>query len=765
MLPSMERSASMTGQGSARLPGAFFLCIVARVWFLVLGAVLFSGGHADAGDTGSPGAGEARPRIGLVLSGGGARGAAHIGVLKVLEEMRVPIDYIAGTSMGSIVGGSYASGNTVDGMMKSIGTIKSADLATDAPPRQDVTFRRKQDDLMNYIGPEIGFRRGKLRLPKGVVTGVGLEAVLRDLAKVKGPIDFDRLPIPFRACATDIEFGKSVVFRSGDLAAVMRASMSVPGAIAPAEIDGKMLVDGGLTRNLPVNVAREMGADIVIAVNLGTPLMKREQVDSLLGVTGQMINILTEQNVQASLDSLGSDDILILPELGDYSSTDFDHMPDTVPIGEAAARKVADRLARYSLPPQQYAEHRRKQAGALFEDARPVDEIRVEGLKRVNPQVVAEHMDTQPGKPLDIKKVDADMRRIYGRGDFERVGYRIIEVPGKRILVIDAVERSWGPDYLRFGLGMSAESDGDAYFNFLASYRRAWINRLGAEWRNDVQVGQVTRFASEFYQPLSVHRYLFVAPYVEYDQYQLQVFQERVQLATYNNRYTIGGIDLGSQITKYGELRVGVLYGPRTFTLNSGPSTLATAEDRVDIGAVRARLRVDQLDSVKFPRKGFAATAVLLDSRESLGAHDAYTRWEGDAHVALSLGDNTLQLVARGGGTAGSSRLPAYDLFSLGGFLQLSGYRTGQFYGESLSFGRMVYYRKLTKAVLTEGVYAGASFEAGRVGNPVVPGSPTDVQTAGALFIAADTPLGPIYIGYGIGEDNNRSLYFYLGRP
>jgi NTE family protein len=711
------------------------------------------------------GTAKGRPRIGLVLSGGGARGAAHIGVLKVLEEMRVPVDYITGTSMGSIVGGSYASGNTVDQMLIDITNIKSADLATDAPPRQDITFRRKQDDLHNYIGPEIGIRRGKLLLPKGVVTGVGLEAVLRDLAKVKGTVDFDTLPIPFRACATDIEFGKSVVFRSGDLASVMRASMSVPGAIAPAEIDGKMLVDGGLTRNLPVNAAREMGADVIIAVNLGTPLMRREQIDSLLGVTGQMINILTEQNVQASLDSLKPDDILILPLLGDYSATDFDHMPDTVPIGEAAARKVQDQLKRYSLSPEQYAEHRRKQMVAEAATPKVINEIRVEGLKRVNPAVIAENMETKTGKPLDVKVVDADMRRIYGRGDFERVGYRIIEEPDKRILVVDAVEKSWGPDYLRLGLGLSSETAGDSYFNVLASHRMTWINSLGAEWRNDAQLGQATRLSSEFYQPLTVHRYLFVAPMVEYDQYQLKVFQGSVPLATYNNRLTTAGLDLGSQVTNYGELRIGVVAGPRTFTLNSGPSTMTPTDGDADVGAVRARLRIDQLDSVKFPRKVYAATAMILNSRTSLGARDNYTRWEGDLVTAVSSGDNTVQLAFKGGGTIGSDPLPAYDQFSFGGFLRMSGYRTGQFYGESLTFGRLVYYRKLSKAVLTEGVYAGASLEAGRIGGPLVPGSPNDLQTSGSVFLAADTPLGPMYLGYGMGEDDNRTIYFFLGRP
>jgi NTE family protein len=706
-----------------------------------------------------------RPRIGLVLSGGGARGAAHIGVLKVLEELRVPIDYIAGTSMGSIVGGSYASGNSTSQMLLDIREIKTATLAKDAPPRQDISMRRKEDDLQNFFGVELGVRDGSLLLQKGVVTGVALEAVLRDLAKVKGTVDFNKLPIPFRAIATDIGTGKMVVFRKGDLAAVMRASMSVPGAVAPAEIDGMMLVDGGLTRNLPVDVARDMGAEVVIAVNLGTPLMRRDQIQSLLGVTGQMINILTEQNVQASLASLRPNDILISPELGDYSAADFDHMPDTVPIGEAAARKVAAQLSKYSLPPEEYAAHRRKQMHVQAQYNRPIDEIRVEGVKRVNPDVVIENMDTDVGKPIDNKRLDTDLRRIYGRGDFERVGYHLIEEPEKRILVVDAVEKSWGPDYLRFGLGLSSDFSGDSYFNVLMSYRRTWLNSLGAEWRNDLQFGQANRFRSEFYQPLSVSRYFFVAPLFEYDQHYESVFNRDLPLARYNLRRTSLGLDLGSQITKYAELRVGVLSGPGSYTLNFGPSFLAPRDTNADSGAVRARLRVDQLDSIKFPRSGYALTAEYYKSDTGLGAADNYTRWEATAASAFSFGPNTFQIALRGGGPMGSDPLPAYDQFSAGGFLQLSGYLSGQLRGQSLTLGRLVYYRLLSEPVLTEGLYVGASIEMGRVGGPLVPGSPTDVQTAGSLFVATDTPLGPIYLGYGIAEDNNRTLYFFLGLP
>ncbi|MCA3150215.1 MAG: patatin-like phospholipase family protein, partial [Rhodocyclaceae bacterium] len=296
-----------------RRPGAarsgFATCLASG--FLLCALQAGASAQAPAGAApGAPQAAEAvapvaaRPKIGLVLSGGGARGAAHVGVLKVLEELRIPIDYIAGTSMGSIVGGAYASGTPVAEMEAVLGKLSTAALMVDSPDRIDQPIRRRRDDFAPYIGPEFGVRGGSLRLPRGAVSGVALEAVLRRLVRARGIDQFDRLPIPFRAIATDIENGERVVLSSGELAGAMRASMAVPGLVAPAEIGGRLLIDGGLTRNLPVDVVRAMGADIVIAVNLGTPLLRRDQLDGLLGVSVQMLGILTEQNVRASLAEL-----------------------------------------------------------------------------------------------------------------------------------------------------------------------------------------------------------------------------------------------------------------------------------------------------------------------------------------------------------------------------------------------------------------------------------------------------------------------------
>jgi NTE family protein len=712
-----------------------------------------------------PPAAGARPRICLVLSGGGARGAAHIGVLKVLEAMRIPVDCIAGTSMGSLVGGAYAAGMGPAEMERLVGGLSTDKLFKERPPRRDLTIRRKQDDFTNLFTPEIGVQASGLLLPKGAVSGVQLETVLRQLANAPGFRDFDQLPIPYRAVATDLVAGTPVVFSQGELANVMRASMSVPGAVAPAEYEGRLLVDGGLTDNLPVEVARNMGADIVIAVNLGTPLMKREELTSIIGVTGQMLNILTEQNVRASLASLRPADVLIEPALGDFSATDFDHLPATIPIGEAAARKVADRLAPLALPPAQYARLRAAQQAVPPPDTRPVDEIRLAPLQRVNPDYATAVMATKPGQPVDQAALDQDMRRLFGTGDFEHVNYGILEEPGKRVLVVNAVEKSYGPDYLRFGLGLSSDFRGDAYFNLVGSYRRTWLNALGAEWRTDVQVGQTSALTSEFYQPLDTRQYFFIAPRIELERRPVHIFQGSTRIATYDLRRFDIALDAGSQFTKYGELRVGVLTGSENATLSTGPESLAPGPGNIRRGAITGRLFFDQLDSVDFPRSGYSAGFRVYGSQPGLGADQAYVKAQADGTYAHSFGAHTFALGFKVGSNIGGKPLPRYDLFQWGGFLQQSGYATGQLLGGNLQFARLVYYNKLAHQTLLQGVYAGFSLEAGRVGAPLVPGSPTGLLKSGSLFLALDSPLGPLYLAYGRAAASTYSFYLYLGKP
>lgn len=713
----------------------------------------------------TPAAAQARPKVCLVLSGGGARGAAHIGVLKALEARRIPIDCIAGTSMGALVGGAYASGMSTSAMEGLIASITVQALFNERPPRNEQSVRRKLDDRSILLGPEVGISDdANATLPKGVVSGVQLETFLRQVALVPGWVEFDRLAVPFRAVATDLVTGKPVVFDRGELANVMRASMSIPGAIAPAEITGQLLVDGGLTDNLPIDVARRMGADIVIAVNLGTPLSRRDEVTSLIGVTTQMVNILTEQNVRASLASLKPTDILVEPALGEFSAGDFDHLPKTVPIGEAAVEKVADRLAGLAMAPDAYAAWSSRRTTVAAFDARPVDEVRFVPLQRVNPASALAMMEVKPGTPVDPAALDRDMRRLYGTGDFEHVNYRIMEEAGRRVLLVDAVEKSWGPNYVRFGLGLGADFKGDAFFNAAASYRRTWINELGAEWRTDLQVGRTSRIVSEFYQPMNVRNTFFVAPRVDLERSSVDLFAGSQRVARYLVSHAQIGFDLGSEFARGSELRAGIVAGTLHGELSTGPPQLAPPGN-VQQGAVRVQGIVDRLDSANFPRNGYAASGHIFASTHALGADDTYTRWDVDLLGVGSLGPHTLQAAFKAGGAIGDDRLPRYDLFSWGGFLQQSGYPTGALLGERLTFGRLVYSYRLREARLFEGVYVGASIEAGRVGAPLVPGSPTGTLTSIAAFFAADTPVGPFYVGYGWARDGNRSAYLYLGRP
>ena len=383
----------------------------------------------------------------------------------------------------------------------------------------------------------------------------------------------------------------------------------------------------------------------------------------------------------------------------------------------------------------------------------------------MNPAVLEAEMETRPGQPIDQRTLDRDMQRIYGTDDFEHVGYRVMEETGKRVLSVDAIEKSWGPNYLRFGLGLSSDFSGDSYFNLLASYRKTWINRLGAEWRTDLQVGHTSRVLTEFYQPLQVRHYFFVAPYAEAERRQLAIFNNDQRLAIFDLRYERVGLDVGSQFTRYGELRLGVLYGDVRASVDTGPSSLEPDPNKVNQGAFRGRLFFDQLDNANFPRSGYGGRLEVFNSTTGLGATQNYTKWSLDGQAAHSFGDHTFNVGLKFGGKIGADPIPAYDQFNWGGFLQQSGYRTGALLGQSIAFGRLVYYNRLARFTLIPGIYLGLSLEAGRVGTPLIPGNQTGTLLSAAAFFGLDSPIGPVYLGYGQTDAGFNSFYFYLGRP
>jgi NTE family protein len=704
------------------------------------------------------------PRIGLALSGGGARGIAHIGVLKVLEELRVPVHCVTGTSMGAIVGGAYASGAHAAKLEETVLKTNWGQLFVDRPPRAEVSSRRKAEDYKTLFAPEYGVSTKGLLLPKGILSGVSIEAYFRSLTESAVEIsDFSRLPIPFRAMATDIETGESVILDRGSVSQAMRASMSVPGAMAPVEINGRLLVDGGIANNLPIDQARKLCADVVIAVNISTPPLKREELNSALSVSLQLINFLGKQTVDEQLKRMTDRDVLIAPDLGDISSGSFERGGDAIRIGEAAARAMADALRRYSVPPEEYTALRGRQVTAS-KGLGTVDEIRFEGLERTNPEVLRSLVQSKPGEPLTEESIAADLRRIYGRGDFENVDYRIQQEPGRRVMVIQPREKSWGPDYLRFGLGLATDFRGENPFNVLVSYRKTWMNRLGGEWLNELQVGRDSRLFSEFYQPVDERGRWFVAPYASIGQSTFPIFVNASRIAEYDMKEGRIGIDAGAALGTWGEARIGPLWRRVEADVDTGSPLLPSV--RENTAGVRARLFADQRDNPFFPRKGHGATASLYVADEGMGSDRNYQRAEATLNGARSWGEHTFNATVSAGSDLGSG-LPGYELFKLGGPLQLSGYRIGEFLGSGMTFGRLMYYKRTyaLPEILGSGMYVGASLEAGNMTGRVGETSGKGTLTSASVFLGADTFLGPAYFGVGVGEAGRWSVYLMLGVP
>ena len=330
---------------------------------------------------------------------------------------------------------------------------------------------------------------------------------------------------------------------------------------------------------------------------------------------------------------------------------------------------------------------------------------------------------------------------------------------------VSAIEKSWGPNYLRFGLGLQSDFKGANYFNLAASYRRTWENALGAEWRTDVQMGQVGFLTTEWYQPLGTRNGLFIAPSATVVRRNLDIYEESDRIARYDLSSYYGSLDLGAAFTRYGEIRLGVSFGRTKATLDTGPPDLEPQPSSTPRAAITFRAVLDQLDNANFPREGFAASVDLLSSVTALGARDDYTRWDVNAVGAKSWDRHSVTVGGRFAGALGGDTLPPYDLVQWGGFLQQSGLPAGALLGQQLNFGRVIYTYRLAEQQLLDGLYLGASAEIGRMNQPLIPGNLTGTLVSGAVFIGADTPIGPIYLGFGAATGGHSSAYLFLGRP
>ena len=711
----------------------------------------------------------ARPRIGLALSGGGARGFSHIGVLRALEALRVPVHCIAGTSAGSAVGAAYAAGLSpaeIEARLREADW--NEDMFRDQPPRPELPYRNKSRVGGDPIGVTLGLGAGGIQGSSGIFAGQQTELFLHRLLGTSHELaSFDQLPIPFRGITTDLVDGRMVVQRSGSLVHAVRASMAVPSAFAPVRVGDRLLVDGGLSQNLPVQVVREACADVVIAVNIGSPLLAADELGGVFGVALQVISILMERNVQESLAMLQPQDVLIVPDLTGVSAVDFARGIDGIPAGERATLAAAGRLQALMMSPEDYAAW---QAGRRARVITPplVAGVDVAPTRFVRPEYFAltAYASNREAGRVDTEGLHRRIRHWTGSGSFTSIAYSVRPAPegeGWR-LWIDAQEKPWGPDYLQLGFAGQVDSRGHADFSVQTVLRRTWLNDWGAEWLTAVRFGRTRDLETRWFQPLGATSPWFVEP--------------RLGLASTPLRVFVGDRAVGQFRVgrREAELRGGwqgaagqALVGVSASNLQTEPELglLTVPSARADINGVRLSLAYDQLNDLDFPRRGQAVRVESYRALRALGATAAdYERHEVDAAVARSFGEHTVRLRARHAGVAGADG-QARDFVSAGGFLELSGYQQGQFIGKNVTLASLGYMRRVVALPqpFGSGLFAGLAVETARIERPLGIDAPALHRTGIVAYLGAATALGPAYVGFGVGQDGNRAVYLLLGRP
>ena len=711
-------------------------------------------------------AGAQRPKVGLVLGGGGARGGAHIGILEVLEELRIPVDCVAGTSMGALVGGAYAAGIAPAHMREKIAATDWSTIFDDSAGREEIDLRHKQLDDRFFSALEFGVSSGGLRYREGAVAGQKIKLFFNSLVRADlGEKNIEELALPLTLIATDIGTGGRVAMRSGSLTTAMRASMSVPGVMAPIVREGRKLVDGGLVDNVPIQEVRERcGAEAVIAINVGSPLMEPQEVGGLLSVVGQMVNLLTEQNVARSLALLGPRDVYMRPELGDITAASFERQLEAADIGRRIARENAESLRRYSVSEPEYALWRNRLRMATRTAEGRIDEIQVGDTRYINRSTVREALAQREGEPLDVARLNKDLVRIYSGGDLQTIDYSVLTEREKRILKVTPVEKPLGPDYVRFGLNLYSDFRGDARYNIRALFRRTWLNSLGGEWLAAAQIGSDQRLLTEIYQPIEPRQVWFVRAFLDGQNDIVSLYSNGSRVAEYKATAVEASAETGFNLGAYGQARLGWAERRTKAELETGDPILPEGDQRV--GGARATLAIDTYDFAFFPTRGYKVDAEGFEARRVSDGGDKYGKAELRLGGAWSIRDLVLVAVAeRGKSTHGE--LPVSDLYSLGGPRRLSGFANGQMRGDDYAYGRLEAQYKLTQPIPLLGLQmiAGVQVEAGRMKRLVTEPQLAGWQQSYGLYLAANSAFGPFYLGYSGARNGKGRFYFFLGTP
>ncbi|QFQ76339.1 patatin-like phospholipase family protein [Vibrio harveyi] len=731
-----------------------------------------------------------RPKIAVVLAGGGAKGAAHIGVLKALEEMHIPVDIITGTSMGAYVGGLYATGMSADEIESFIYSVDWNSGYRDRVDRSQRRVRDKEYEDRYQITTDLGLRFGEVRSPTGVVQGQNMLRILRETTGNLGRFDsFDDLAIPYRSVATDIVELEEVVLDNGYLVDAMMASMSVPGALPPYELNSHMLVDGGVVNNMPVDVARAMGADIVIAVDISTDYKSKEDFTGLFTVADQLSNYLVRRSTQEQAETLSGDDVYIRPNVGQMETVEFNKMPDAFQAGYEITKSLESKLKGLSVSNaeyQKYIEHKQDARKNLeYGDQRVVDQIVLVNNTHYSDVLLTNRLELDTGRPLKTDEIEKAVENLYALDRFELITYHFEEIDDVNLLVFEVNEKSWGPNYLNFRFFLEDDFNTDSQYGIGVSANFTNLNSHGAELTLNVDMGTDKLIEAELYSPVLSSQELFVSGKLNYntenrnlpldDEFENPDIGSVYDYLPFSYTEFITELAAGVQPTLWQEFRVGGRYTKGTIEASTIQSAGNLDYERLGLFA---NYRLDTLDDFAFPTRG------MLIDLDYLVSHDKTPEGLRGENAKNSIEDTVYEITARFKGAVTHSRhtlvgqaeysfvesknsFVPLDPRELGGFLNLSGIPRNSLIGQNLFYTSLVYRYKWMDndfGLFEAPVYLGASLEHGGVwSDNDLKLNEAPLYNAASIFFGVDSPIGPVMLAYGRTEQNLDAVYLIVG--
>lgn len=698
----------------------------------------------------------ARPQVALVLSGGGARGFSHIGVIEVLEEHNIPVDMIVGTSMGAVMGGLYASGIPLTIIKRESQTQKWNELIENSNQRKYKYYRRKKDEEIFIIKRTFGFKDGTVALPYGIFQGQPLYQFFnRLILPTTNQHDFDKLPIRYRAIATDLVTGKPMILDKGDLPRSMLASMAVPGVFTPIAIDHHLLVDGGIGANLPIEVAKQMGADIIIAVNVTTPLFTKNQIVSVTSVAQQLTSFLTDNNVAKSKLALRPQDILITPELDDIKTADFYKIDLAIQRGRQAALEALDERKLPSKKPQIFF---------FTKENLNIKEVNINTNYPLNKETLNYYLDLK-NQSLSQEMLSEKISYLYGLDIFENIFYSL-DLNDHQHLNIEPLVDRWGPTYLQGSFVTATDFSGDSSFTVTLGTTRLLLNDLMGEWRILGRFGEQTGIFTELYQPFTPDLKWFINPSLSYQRLSSDVFINRQRLATYLVNETELKLSIGRIISNWGEMRIGI--ANQSGGLKNIIGSPLIDENHFHHDEAFFAMSFDTLDNIYFPRTGAKGAFSFRTYNNIFHPSTQFNQVNTQFLLALSHEKHAASTIVSYHKTLHGA--PGYEnQFFLGGPFQLSGFLSHTLAGNNSFLAELIYYYRAKELginpELSIPVYLGASLEGGKVWGDII-NSTSSMPTigAGSLFAGSDTTIGPLYLVFGLTTTGNKAVHLMINR-